>query len=301
MANNTVNGISILVPVYNFSIIELWNSLLPALKKTDISHEIIFMDDCSSDKELSEKNSQFVSNQENTNYILLEKNIGRASIRNELAEKSQYEHLLFIDVDSKITDGNFICNYLENSTKASILVGGTCYCALTNPTFSLRYYYGKAREEVSANTRNKKPYDTLTLNNIFIEKQIYQRFKLDETFKQYGHEDTKFGYDLKHNAVSILHLDNPVEHIGLEENHVFLDKTRKGVENFAVLVQQGFGTESKFFSTYNALKRYRLLGVFNAVYKLFSKRIIRNLNSEKPSIRLFDVFKLKAFVDLMRK
>jgi hypothetical protein len=126
------------------------------------------------------------------------------------------------------------------------------------------------------------------------------RYPLDEKLTQYGHEDTKFGYDLKRNQIALKHLDNPVEHIGLETNTIFLDKTKAGVENLVQLMNQGYASESKLVQTYQKLKRFHSLGLFRFFYFLISGFIVRNLHSTKPSIRFFDIYKLHFFIAVSR-
>jgi len=292
-------GLSILIPVYNYPINVLWNSLFAVFQSFNNPYEILFLDDCSTDVAIYKANKALVKNESNVVFEQADYNVGRATIRNRLAEKAQYSYLLFIDVDSKINNSNFLTSYWSNRNTAKVIVGGTHYSTCPNPSVSLRFYYGKAREEVLASKRNIKPYDSLALNNVFIERQTFLEHKLDESIKNYGHEDTKFGLELKEKNISILHIDNSVEHIGLEENKVFLGKTIKGVENFALLVQQGYAHDSKLYKTYFLLKRLYLLKLFNFLYSFTSKIISNNLISSRPSMVCYDVFKLYHFIKKM--
>lgn len=58
----------------------------------------------------------------NVNYIIREKNIGRAAIRNFLAQQAQYEWLLFLDGDIMVERTRFIEKYLD--TDFHVIVGG---------------------------------------------------------------------------------------------------------------------------------------------------------------------------------
>ncbi|MDY0161505.1 MAG: glycosyltransferase, partial [Bacteroidales bacterium] len=71
--------LSICIPVYNKKVKRLHSELIEAAKLFTLSYEIIIIDDASKDKYRIE-NSQLQSN--NTKYIQLDKNIGRAAIRN---------------------------------------------------------------------------------------------------------------------------------------------------------------------------------------------------------------------------
>lgn len=294
-----LSGISIVVPVFNYSIENLLTSLQPVLSLLKVPHELIYVDDCSTDTSITQRNIE-INLESKGLYLILKQNIGRAAVRNFLAEQAQYSHLLFIDVDSKIPSKEYLDNYLKHISEADIIVGGTCYDTTFNPAESLRYFYGKKREETSAFIRNKNPYDRITLNNMLISREVYLNSRLDENFRKYGHEDTKFGYQLKENKIPILHIDNPVIHIGLEANQVFLDKTKVSIDNLIMLEAQGYKIKSELYNSYLRLKRWRMIGIFNIIYRLFQKMLVKNLLSSRPSIFLFEVYKLKLLIDKLK-
>ena len=96
---NNIN-LSILIPCYNWDVQSLINhlhSLCVNSQKLN-KFEIICIEDAS--KECF-SNDQ-ISELSNVKYKKLTQNIGRAKIRNLMAQKAQYEWLLFIDADSKI-------------------------------------------------------------------------------------------------------------------------------------------------------------------------------------------------------
>lgn len=293
--------LSILIPVYNYDVRELVHKLHDQVTQLDIPAEILCYDDCSTDESCK------VANREITQlsiiiYKELPVNIGRAAIRNKLASEANYNKLLFIDCDSEPVSDNFLKNYLGYSSKYQALVGGTVYPATNdNPRQSLRWKYGIAREEKFAEKRNETPYDSITLNNFYIDKTTFLRIGLDESIEGYGHEDTKFGYALRDNNVPILHIRNPVLHCGLETNEVFLQKTEAAVKNFYKLSKQGYGTKTKLYESYLLVRKLRLDGLFISVFSALQKNIIKNLCSGNPSLELFDLYKLKLLLEEGRK
>lgn len=288
-------GLSILIPVYNHNVIKLIEALNQEAKTLDIPFEIRCYDDAS-DKEFRKKNRE-LKKLKNVVYKELEENIGRSKIRNLLAQESEFKDLLFIDGDSKVNSGSYLNKYVFAAFSHDVLIGGTTYSSkLSNPEYILRWKYGRQREELSAEDRNKKPFVNFTLNNLFISRNIYLTYQLDENITTYGHEDTKFGFMLKNGNVQIRHIDNPVEHVGLETNEEFLTKTEASVKNLYKLSKQNFGLESKLFLYYRFLKRFSLNKIFNSVYGLFSKRIEKNLNSHHPHLFFFDLYKLNLML-----
>lgn len=293
--------ISVLIPVYDYSIQPILSSLYEAAQKAKIPFEIIFMDDASPNKKQSTLNQAYANQYSHTQYLIADKNLGRAQVRNALAAQATFEYLLFLDVDAIIPSPDFIQVYENHKNEADVLIGGTVYAKNTDPQFALRYKYGLKREAVSACKRALSPYSSLSLNNLFIRKSTYSKIKLDESFKSYGHEDTKFGYELEKQSISVLHIENPVQHTGLENNQTFLKKSEIATLNFVKLVKEGLGKESKLFKTHNQLRKLGLLPVFDFLYPKISYAIQKNLKSAHPSLFLFDLYKLSIFSKAMKE
>ena len=53
--------------------------------------------------------------------------MGRAAVRNRLAQAAQYEWLLLLDSDSQLPDIQFLARYAASRPEALVLVGGTTY------------------------------------------------------------------------------------------------------------------------------------------------------------------------------
>ena len=91
-------GLSILIPIYNYNVTLLVQSLTEQLTKTGKEGEIILFDDGStsfiSSNRLVENNS-FVS------FHRSEINEGRMATRRKLSDLARYNYLLFIDCDKK--------------------------------------------------------------------------------------------------------------------------------------------------------------------------------------------------------
>jgi glycosyltransferase involved in cell wall biosynthesis len=288
-------GLSILIPIYNYDARRLVLELLEQAFKLNLPFEIRCYDDGSS-ADIKKINEELSSSDKIT-YIELPENIGRSAIRNKLASEALYPDLLFLDCDSGIVRKDFLKKYIEFSQKEKIIIGGTVYQQEPDKTHSLRWKYGKAREERSASKRSLQPFDSITMNNMFISKDIYLGNKLDESIRTYGHEDTKFGNILRQKNIRVLHIDNPVQHCGLEENQVFIDKTREGIKNYYKLIKEGYAGNSRIHKAYNIVRHFPLRNIFMVGYKMMNSNIRKNLLSENPSLLYFDLFKLKMLIE----
>ena len=142
--------------------------------------------------------------------------------------------------------------------------------------------------------RQTAPYGQLTINNALIRTAIFRQFPLDERLTGYGHEDTKFGVELAAAHVSVLHLDNPVLHNGLEPAAVFLQKSEQAVHNLAQVYQQdGLGTDSRLLQTALRLRRLGLAPAARAALTAVAPALRRQLLSAAPLLRGLDLLKLQ--------
>ena len=113
----------------------------------------------------------------------------------------------------------------------------------------------------------------------------------------YGHEDTLFGYDLKKNNIKVLHIDNPLVHIGLESNSLFLLKTRESIRNLKnILNQNGYEKllveDIKLLVYYKFFRKTKLDYLVRILFRISERLLERNLLSKNPNLLVYDLFKL---------
>ena len=286
-------ALSILIPVYNWDCTQLIKDLHFQGLTLGIPYEIIVADDCSTDKDLQAKSRLVAETHENCRYFGLPHNIGRSAIRNFMADQSQYEKLLFLDCDAEVKDKQFLKKYMEASHRASVVCGG-----LTHPDEipqkgqELRYLYEKnAAFERSAGFRSQNPYLRFTSFSFLIEKDVFMKIRFDESYVRYGYEDVQFGHELEQNGVSILHIDNPLAHVGLDDSASYLNKTRQAVQN-AFDHKDEIGDSSKLLTHYNKVKSVRLRWLFRFIWVFFQRSMEKNLLGPKPALRIFSLYKL---------
>ena len=252
-------NISLLIPVLDYDIVALVHSMKNAMGKVPELCEILIGDDGSS-AEYSEKYKSLEA--DNVRVISSEKNIGRAAIRNRLALEAKGDYLLFIDADVMVsgTADAYITKWLPFIDKAKVICGGILYHESPpgDPDKLLRWMYGRHREQKSAAERNKHPHAGFSTFNVLIDRNVFSKIRFNEELKQYGHEDTLLGYQLKKAGINILHIDNGLLHEGLETNREFLKKTRLGIENLSKLYDKV--TDKRSFS-----ETVLLLKIYNKI------------------------------------
>lgn len=288
-----MESLSILIPVYNWDCTQLIKDLHFQGLVNAIPYEIIVADDCSTDKELSERNRIVAESHENCRYFGLPHNIGRAAIRNFMADQSRYDKLLFLDCDSAVKDKEFLRKYLVMADKASVVCGGVIHPdTIPRKGVELRYLYEKsAAFERSAGFRSQNPYLRFTSFSFLIDKPVFMAIRFDESYVRYGYEDVQFGHELEENGVSILHIDNPLSHLGLEDSEAYLNKTRQAVLN-AYDHKDDIGESSKLLTHYNKVLRFRMRWFFRIIWTFFQKSMEKNLLGPQPKLRVFSLYKL---------
>ncbi len=290
--------LSINIPVYNIDVDNLVSQLIDQAKKLEIEFEIRVYDDGS--KEALKTKNRSIAALSNVVYLELDKNMGRSAIRNKMGIESKFKYLLFIDADSKIVKPDYLDLYLKNVQKNRVLCGGTIYQKTkpTEPEKYLRWFYGTKREAVSAETRNSKKGFIITSNNFLIEKELFAQIHFCENIKHYGHEDTLLGFDLFQKKIDILHINNPVEHTGLENSEVFLEKTKTALKNLHIIVSEVLVGDEAFKNQVHFLNKYsKLLSLFPAVFFRFifgigERAMKKNLLGKNPKLAYFDLYKI---------
>lgn len=291
--------LSILLPVYNFDIRKLVQDLHRQCTKEGIPFEILCYDDVSTES-FRQINASVASLAQVT-YVELEKNVGRSRIRNILGQAAQYDYLLFMDCDSEVISGDYIRLYLQELDKQAVLCGGREYSE--KPPKSLDHYfhwfYGSRREQRLASERAVAPYNSFLTCQFVIPKAVFLSILFEESIREYGHEDTLFGLELKQREIPVKHLNNPLRHVGLEKTQVFLDKSRQAIENLGKICKENRQIETRLLDTYLKVNNMGLSTPIEAIGNLSEPAMIKNFHSSRPNLHFFDLYKLSYLIKVM--
>jgi glycosyltransferase involved in cell wall biosynthesis len=293
--------ISLLIPVLDYDIIALVHSMKGAIGKVPEFSEILIGDDGST-SEFREKYKSLET--ENVRVISAEKNIGRAAIRNRLALEAKGDYLLYIDADVMLpgTAEAYMLKWIPFLGKSKVICGGVLYHQSQpgDPDKLLRWKYGRWREQKSASERNKHPHSGFSTFNVMIERSVFSKIRFNEELKQYGHEDTLLGYQLRKAGIGILHIDNGLIHEGLESNREYLNKTKLGLENLSQLYdkvtdKRSFSDTVLLLKFYQRLKIIGVTKILAALYIRYRDRMERRLETGNMSLLLFSIYKMSMF------
>lgn len=244
IGNEEISGIilSICIPVYNWDIRPLIQRLRLELDSGSWGKSVEFyiLDDFSSDFKVKSANAYFFFNSkaDNLRYEELVKNIGRTKIRNLLAERTKGQYLLFMDSDVIPDQNTFINKYFEYAleSKWDVVCGGCSYKTrkMIGEEYDFSHYLGKKTEAKPATIRNQKPWRYLFTSNVMIRRSCFLETHFDERFSGYGHEDTEWGIRLG-KRYKVLHINNPVSHLGLVSKFSAYNKMRLSINNYVLL------------------------------------------------------------------
>ena len=292
--------LSILIPTYDYNIVPLVKELEQQALKANVSFEIISTDD-GSFSVINEKN-QFINTLVNCKFIENKRNLGRSGIRNLLAKKAKYNWLLFLDADVMPINKNFLLNYLNSINEDSEVIYGGIKYPDKSPSKDklLRWNYGSKREALNVDKRLKNKYLRFLTLSFIIKKDVFSKVLFNEEIPNNRHEDTLFAYDLKKQNIKIEHIDNPVIHYGIEDSGEFLEKSLLSVESLLILINnRHISFNHTLISRIFRFSKFIFLNYFlSFIYGRFNTKIENNLLSEKPSLVLFDLYRLSYLCHL---
>lgn len=288
--------ISICIPIYNFDVTNLVTELHKQACELNVPFEIVLLDDAS--QEEWKQINRSLTDLSKVYYIELAQNTGRSKIRNLLAQKAQYPYLIFMDCDMMVVKGDFLRNYLNICKEGIVCSGGRTYPAEPQDAkYILHWTLGVNREVQDAAFRNKHPNRRFLTNNFLIDREILLRLKFDERLVGYGYEDILFGYELSKLNIRIQHIDNPLCHIGLDATPVLLEKMQHSLHNLHLISNftrqdPQFAQTVKILCVFRFLNKWKLTRMMASLFRKFQHPLERNLYSEKPSLLLFDLYRL---------
>lgn len=295
---------SICIATYNYNVTKLVSELHKQCCVAAIDFEILVADDYS-ELQYDEENKK-LAQFSHILYWRMEKNVGRAAIRNELAHRARFSYLLFLDCDAEIENFQFITNYIQAAHKNCVICGGVNYQkAKPEQNKSLRWKYGVKREMLSAELRSKTGKG-LTTFNMLIDKEIISHVGFNENIRNYGYEDTLLEYTLKKQNFQITHIDNSAVHVGLDENAVFLKKIEESLRTLQQLtcnktIDVDFLQFIKIYRIYCWCEKYKFNSLVRLLFCVKRSFLMYYIIQKNVSLWIVDFYKLGYFCSLQNK
>jgi len=290
--------LSVCIPVYRYDVRPLVDELLRQAGELTEAIEILVYDDASPDD--GDWGREELRETSGIRYKELEENLGRAAIRNLMAREASFKYLVMMDADGT-PKKNYLLKWIDEIIDVQHLidrehppfvsVGGRHYQnqAPENPAFQLHWWYGTRRESLTATERKKQGWNGFHSNNFLVHQPVLLDYPFVETHAGYGHEDTLWGQQFIGREVLIHQLKNPVVHLGLETNRVFLQKQKQAITNLRLLKSSHPHLRTRLI---DLAERFPFLPKLAA---LIPEPWLENylMSRKQPSLYALDLLKLK--------
>lgn len=291
--------LSILLPVYKCSCVALVTELQRQCMDCGIAYEIIVADDGTMADTMNQyivECNKVIGQLEGVRYIIRQENVGRSAIRNFLFSQSKGDCILFIDGDLSLDNPDFIRRYTQ--AEGDVVVGGIRIGG--NPEQwkgNLRYKYEcvcKANNTIEK--RQKQPFQHLA-TNILIRRRALGECPYDERINRYGYEDVLLGKRFQQQGLTINHIDNPVLFCNFESNETYISKTEEALHTL-LQFRKDLINFSSLLKMVEIIHHFHLTKLLFLAFKLLHKPLKHRLESNKPSIFLFNLYKLMYYISL---
>lgn len=301
--------LSILIPTYNYVCARLVCDLqkqceeVQAMLGDGFSYEIIVADDGSTDATCIEKNA-VIDCLPNCRYEVRDENVGRAHVCNWLFGQARYGWALLIDCDAEVISDDFILRYVQAISPASaIIVGGIATPPTAAPGCELRLRYEQAAESIrTLEVRRAHPAAAFSTFNVLISREVLDRLQFDDRCTEYGYEDALFGIEAERLGFDISHIDNPLQHNGINDNASFLRNSETALRMLRHLGppmtdRSRVACIARQLSS-PAYRRHTILPLLLILYKMSRPLLRRNLLSRHPNLHIFAFYKLGYYLTL---
>lgn len=295
--------LSVLIPTYNYDCTRLVGDLArqcdKLLRKGMVDdYEIVVADDGSTLLSALDAN-RVIAAMPHCRYMERETNTGRAAMRNFLMHKSCGDYLLFLDQDGRVVTDNFVEAFV-GAMKDHYAVCGRMVQPPTppQPQYRLRYDYERRYERRMTTDRlNADPKAPFRSFCFIIRRDVALQVPMDESFTGYGYEDVYYGMQLQRLAGKYHHIDNPLQNDDLEPNPTYLAKTEEAMRTLYDHRQQLSGGVH-MLDIVATMQRMHLAAPLRLVARLAVKPLRRNLCSNRPMARWFNLYKLLYYINL---
>ena len=289
--------LSILIPTYNDVCMPLATSLQRQAETLGVSYEIIVADDGSTDQNTILQNRS-INSLPHCRYVERKENVGRAAIRNFLANEAIHPFLVFIDADMVVPDDDFLRRYAEHPCE-TVIDGGVIINEGLSTCQTLRYRYEKHAESAHVTSlRRQQPYQHFHTANFLVARTIMIALPFDSRFRQYGYEDVFFGKQLQAHHIKIEHIDNPLSFENFEDNISFINKTEEGLRTLHLFQKELEGYSNMLYHI-QRLRTSRLLPVIRLWHQMFGaiERKLLTSRHETP-LWLFSLYRVGYFLNI---
>ena len=251
-------AVSVLIPFLRDDPSELLRLLDEEAASVGGAVEIIVMDDGTNDPNLTARLQTSIKAMAlPARLITLEKNEGRSKGRNRLAESARGGSLLFLDSDMRPDHRRFLWTWADLVAREDPAVAFGGFSLLQAPTdarFSVHRSMAAKSDCVPYQERAKTPEKYVFTSNLLVRRDVFEAETFDAEFSGWGWEDVEWAMRVSR-RFTVVHVDNPATHMGLDTVEALAGKYEQSAGNFARVVAR----HPDIVGTYPSYKAARLL------------------------------------------
>jgi glycosyltransferase involved in cell wall biosynthesis len=284
--------ISVLVPFLRDDPQVLMDLLDREAKALDGAVELILLDDGTADAALTDRlRATADALRLPVRLITLPANEGRARGRNRLTLAARGHAYLFLDSDMRPDTPRFLQTWLalvSETDPAAAFGGFSLDQAPTDARFAVHRALSAASECVPAATRALTPEKYVYTSNLLVRRDVFAAESFDPGFTGWGWEDVEWAMRVSR-RFSMVHIDNPATHMGLDTVQDLARKFDQGAANFARVVAL-HPTIIQTYPSYRAartLKRLPLLPVARGLMKQAALTTLLPIKARAFALRLY--------------
>jgi len=231
--SNQTPRLSVLVPFYKDNPANLLKALDLQIGPKPI--EILFYDDGTSDGQLTEKmNATVDAATGSVTLITNTENNGRSAARNALYEAARGDWVLFLDADMLPARETFLNDYLTliETSDADIVFGGfEVETEQEDADRDLHRALSEVSDCLTLDERKAGGPQYVASSNLCVRKTVLNAEPFDSGFSGWGWEDSEWAARVS-KRFTLLHVDNPALHLGLETTDTLLSRFATSGPNY---------------------------------------------------------------------
>lgn len=233
--------LSVVVPFFNSDVRPLAARLIALSTKAGVAVPLIFVDDGSPTQEFHRQLWPILeASHSPCQLAVLQRNAGRAKVRNFLSKLATTPYLLYLDADMWPDEEDFLQRYLDwiRDGHVDVIYGGRSArkVVLTGVDHELHRLMTVRREALPASVRRHSPAYHFYSCNFVVRRELLADFPLNEDFKGWGWEDCEWAARVAERC-TIRHEDNSASHLGLLTPSQLMMKYDESVANFALVLR----------------------------------------------------------------
>ncbi|ADL01774.1 glycosyltransferase family 2 protein [Brevundimonas subvibrioides] len=251
-------AVSVLIPFLRDDPTELLGLLDEEAGALDGAVEIVLLDDGTGDAELTARLQAVVHAMSlPVRLISLTVNEGRSQGRNRLAASARGGSLLFLDSDMRPDHRRFLWTWADLVAREDPAVAFGGFSLLQAPTdarFSVHRAMATRSDCVPYGERARTPEKYVYTSNLLVRRDVFEAEAFDPAFTGWGWEDVEWAMRVSR-RFTVVHVDNPATHMGLDTVEALAGKYEQSAGNFARVVAR----HPDIVGTYPSFKAARLL------------------------------------------